>query len=72
MAIVFIEAEPKGRPEDAAITGYVVERADDQVLHKTNTQANAVAFAKANGHSPHVARVRHLNNKRIPDHWRAV
>jgi hypothetical protein len=27
---------------------------------------------KANGHHPLVARVRHLNNKKIPDHWRSA
>jgi hypothetical protein len=26
----------------------------------------------AMGHAPHVARVRHLNDKKIPDHWRPV
>jgi len=27
---------------------------------------------KKQGHKPLVARVRHLNSKRNPDHWRAV
>jgi hypothetical protein len=29
-------------------------------------------WAKKNGHKPHVARVRHLNDKSKPDHWRAA
>jgi SRSO17 transposase len=35
-------------------------------------QAEAITWAKSEGHSPHVARVRHLNDKKIPDHWRPV
>lgn len=72
MAIVYIEARPKGRPEGSPITDYVVETAGDVVLHTSATQHAATAWAKQNGHTPHVARVRHLNDKRKPDHWRAV
>jgi hypothetical protein len=72
MANVFVEALPKGRQDGSAITGYVVETAGDHVLHTTLTQAAAITWARANGHTPHVARVRHLNDKKRPDHWRAV
>lgn len=72
MAVVYIEPRPKGRPVGTPINDYVVENHADQVLHVTNTQEAAIHWAKVNGHSPHVARVRHLNNKRVPDHWRAV
>jgi hypothetical protein len=72
MANVFVEARPKGRQEGSPITDYVVETAGDQVLHTSTTQAAAISWAKANGHTPHVARVRHLNDKKRPDHWRAV
>ena len=72
MATVFIEARPKGRPEGERIDDYVVETAGDVLLKTTTTQAEAIAWAKANGHSPRVARVRHLDDKRFPDHWRAV
>jgi len=72
MAIVYVEPRPKGRPEGSPITDYVVETAGDVVLHTTSTQGAAVNWAKANGHVPHVARVRHLNDKRKPDHWRRV
>jgi hypothetical protein len=72
MTIVFIEARPKGRPEGSAIEDYVVEEQGDRVLKTFKTQAEAIAWAKSEGHSPHVARVRHLNDKKIPDHWRLV
>jgi hypothetical protein len=57
MANVYIEARPKGRPEDSHIEDYVVEDLD---------------WAQKQGHSPLVARVRHLNDKKKPDHWRST
>jgi hypothetical protein len=36
------------------------------------TQQEAIDWAKANGHHALVARVRHLNNKKIPDDWRSA
>ena len=72
MAVVYVEARPKGRPDGSPITDYVVEDHQDHVLHLSRTQAEAIDWAKRNGHSPHVARVRHLNDKKRPDHWRAV
>jgi hypothetical protein len=71
MATVYIEARPKGR-EGTPIDDYVVEDHADNVLRTLKTQLEAIAWAKSNGHSPHVARVRHLNDKKKPDHWRAV
>lgn len=70
MATVFIEARPKGRPDGSAIEDYVVEDHADHVLETFKTQHEAIAWARKNGHSPHVARVRHLNDKKVPDHWR--
>jgi hypothetical protein len=72
MAVVFVESRPKGRQEGSPITDYVVETQGDQVLTTTRTQQEAIDWSKRNGHSPHVARVRHLNDKKKPDHWRAV
>jgi hypothetical protein len=72
MAIVYVEARPKGRPEGSRIDDNVVEDHADQVLHTSGTQEQAISWAKSNGHTPHVARVRHLNDKRIPAHWRKV
>lgn len=70
MPNVFIEARPKGRPEGTPITDYVAEDRADHVLGTFSTQHAAIAWAKAQGHKPLVARVRHLNDKARPDHWR--
>jgi hypothetical protein len=72
MAVVFIEARPKGRPEGSAIEGYVAETEGNHVLGNFTTQQEAIEWARKAGHSPRVARVRHLNDKKKPDHWRAV
>jgi len=72
MANVYIEARPKGRPEGERIDDYVVEDHTDGVLAIFKTQHEAITWAKSKGHSPLVARVRHLNNKKIPDHWRSA
>jgi len=69
MAVVYIEARPKDR-EGSPITHYVVEDQADHVLANFPTQHEAIAWATAQGHSPHVARVRHLSDKKVPDHWR--
>ena len=70
MANVFVEARPKGRPEGSAIEGYVVEDHTDHVLGSFNTQEESIAWAKGHHHSPVVARVRYLNDKKKPDHRR--
>jgi hypothetical protein len=72
MTTVFIEARPRGRPEGSPIDDYVVEEKGDCVLKTFRTQAEAIAWTKGEGHAAHVARVRHLNDKEKPDHWRAV
>jgi len=72
MAKVYVEARPKGRPEGFRIDDYVVETEGDQVLGIFRTQKEAVDWSKAKGHTPHVARVRNLNDKKRPDHWRAA
>jgi len=72
MARVFIEPRPKGRQQGSAIDDYVVEEEGDRVLKTFETQEEAIAWAKKEGHSPNVARVRHQNDKKIPDHWRPV
>jgi hypothetical protein len=38
----------------------------------TSRNARAIKWAKDNGHHPLVARVRHLNDKKTPDHWRTA
>ena len=51
---------PKGRPEGSPIDDYVVEDHADHVLATFKTQREAIEWAKKNGHTAHVARVRHL------------
>ena len=70
MAVVYVEPRPKGRPEGSPVTDYVVEEHADQVLATFKTQHEAIEWAKKNGHTPHVARVRHMNDKKNADHWR--
>jgi len=72
MPIVYVEARPKGRQQGTAIDDYVVEDHADHVLHTSRTQEQAIDWARSNRHTPHVARVRHLNDKKTPAHWRAV
>ena len=63
-----VEARPKGRPEGTPIDDYVVEDHTDHVLATFNTQREAIDWAKGKGHTPLVARIRHLNDKKKPDH----
>jgi hypothetical protein len=72
MAVVFVEPRPKGKAEGSPITDYVVEDHADHVLATFQTQNDAIVWAIKNGHRPHVARVRHLNDKKKPDYWRAA
>jgi hypothetical protein len=72
MADVYVEARPKGRPEGTRIDDFVVEDQTDHALHTATTREQAIDWAKSNGHTPHVARVRQLNDRKIPALWRAV
>ena len=72
MATVYIEPRPKGRPEGDPIDDYVVEDHADHVLATFKTQREGIDWANKNGHTAHVARVRHLNDKKKADHWRAA
>jgi hypothetical protein len=71
MAVVFIEP-CKGTTDDNPAVDFVVEDHADHVLATFKTQSDAIFWAKKNGHTPHVARVRHLNDKKKPDHWWAA
>ena len=72
MANVYIEARPKGRPEGSPIDGYAVEDHANHVLATFKTQREAIDWAKKQRHAPLVARVRHVNDRKRPDHWRAA
>jgi len=73
MANVYVEPQPKGRPEGSAITHYVLEYKNDVrvTVNDYKTQAEAITAAKNLGHSPLVARVRNTD-KGNPDHWRSA
>ena len=70
MANVYVEARPKG--SEGPIADYVVEDHADHVLRTFKTQHEAIEWAKKEGHKPLVARVRTLNDKKKPDHWRSA
>lgn len=72
MPQVYVEARPKGRPEGVFIDDYIVEDHTNHILFIARTQQEAIEWAKRHGHRPNVARVRHLNDKNKPDHWRAM
>ena len=57
--------------EVRSLTSLVEDHAD-HVLATLRTQEEAIHWARSQGHTPHAARVRHLNNKNKPDHWRKV
>ncbi len=71
MPNVYVEPRPKGRPEGTKIEDYVLELAGGKTLGGPfSTQEEAVRYAKAQGHHPLCARVRHTD-KGNPDHWRS-
>jgi hypothetical protein len=72
MPAVYVEARPKGRTDGSPITDYVVEDHADHMLAAFKTQHEAIAWASKQGHTPLVARVHHLNDKKKPDHWRSA
>ena len=59
MANVYVEPRPKGR---SRIMSWRTNA--DHVLATFKTQREAIEWAKKQGHHPHVARVRHLNDKK--------
>ncbi len=72
MTNVYIEPRPKGRPQGNRIDGFAVEDHADHVLAAFKTQHEAIAWARAQGHQPLVARVRHVNDQKTPNHWRSA
>lgn len=73
MPNVYVEPQPKGRPEGSPITHYVLEYGHGARVDQNDypTQGDAVASAKRLGHQPLIARVRNTDKGR-PDHWRAA
>jgi hypothetical protein len=64
------ESCPTSTSKGSPVEDYVVEDHADHVLATTKTQHEAIEWARKHGHRPLVARVRHLNDKKTPDHWR--
>ncbi len=59
--------------EPAADGKYQIEFADGTPTSGPfATQKDAIDAAKKLGHHPLVARVLHLNDKKLPDHWRSA
>jgi hypothetical protein len=71
MTNAFVEPRPKGKREGAPIRDFVVEDRTDHVLATLKTQEEAILWARTHGYLPHVARVRHFNDKKA-DQWRRV
>lgn len=72
MANVFLEARPTSRSREGRSPLYVVTNFADQLLGTFRNQKEAIGWARAMGHVPHVARSRHLKDKQNPDHWQAA
>jgi hypothetical protein len=60
MSFLFLGVETHGRAMTVA--------AEPEAI----AQREATDWARNQGHAPPVARVRHLNDKKKPDHWRAA
>ena len=72
MVNVYVEARPKERQEGDLVTDYVVEDRSDSVLGVFPTEAEAVSWARNQGHYPLAARMWKLNDKKDPNHWRSA
>jgi len=71
MAASFVEHRPLSTNQYEEVSHYVVIVNGTQVGGSFQTQYAAKTYACTMGYHPvHVARVRHLQNHDIPDHWR--
>jgi len=71
MTAAFIEHRPKSS-DPATTTSHFVIVADGVEQGSFQTQKEAKDKAYDNGYQPvHVARVRHLQDRDKPDHWRS-
>jgi hypothetical protein len=68
MPNLYNEVRPKDRPQESPSDDFVLEGHADHVLASFKTKKEAIDRARKNNHSPLVALVRHLNDKKIPDH----
>ncbi len=71
MAAAYIEHRPKSTDETKATSHYVIVTGGVEKHGEFKTQAAAKDKACAEKYDPvHVARVRHLQDRDTPDHWR--
>ena len=71
MAAAYIEHRPKSTDQSAATKHYVIVTGGKETGTEFSTQKAAKDKACAAGYDPvHVARVRHLQDRDKPDHWR--
>lgn len=70
MPYAFVEPHPKGQPDGAPITHYVLELANGARMDQNNykTRAEAVAAARAAYHTPLIARIQNADKGQM-DHW---
>ena len=71
MSNVYVEARPKGRPEGSAIEDYV-GRITQTTCSPPSKHNRRQSTGPEERTRPADARVRHLNDKKKPDHWRAA
>ncbi|MDO3641269.1 hypothetical protein [Mucilaginibacter sp. L3T2-6] len=72
MPVAFVEHRPHAASEHAPTSHYVVIVTGSQAGPNFPTQSAAKAYACRQGYRPvHVARQRHLQDRRQPAHWRA-
>ena len=71
MPNVYVEARPKGRPEGSAIEDSWWRITPITCSRRLKPNRRPSAWSTKQGHTPLIARVRHLNDKEKPDHWRA-
>jgi hypothetical protein len=72
MAAAYVEHRPYASSEHTPTSHYVVIVDGSQVGTDFSTQAAAKKYACDNGYQPvHVARQRHLQDRKNPAHWRS-
>jgi hypothetical protein len=60
-------------PSNGLLISWMSEESDPRLYHAhVARNREPIDWARKNGHAPHVARVRHLNDKKNPDHWRVA
>ena len=71
MAAAYVEHRPRSTDPDATVKHYVVIVNGKEEGGEFSTQKAAKEYACKNGYDPvHVARVRHLQDRDQPAHWR--